>query len=168
MISCKKEEDDYPNEDYFIAQMKRGWYVAHYNPKDFSHEVYAFDGDSTISIGYSGDYCYLGDSILCTLKGIEYIQYWEITGTKGNLHLKTQDLCGGVNHFTFSYTYYGGIEFLTLGLIGLRANIQLIGQDSIATLYCWDFDIEPKPDRNRMRFYLEDDYERYFIMHPIN
>ncbi len=171
VFSCKKEKNEaneYPNVDDFVAEMKRGWYVAHYDPYGYaSHETYAFDGDSTITIGYSGDYCHIDDSILCTLEGIENIQYWNIMGSNNNLQLESQNLCGGNNHYAFQYTNYRAIEQLAQGYYVMTARIQLIGLSDTITLFHWDLHINPNPNYTKMYFHL-DDWDQYFILHPLN
>lgn len=162
--SCKKEEE--PHQDYpeykFINELKRSWYVGYYSSSSPSVS-FDFDGDSIIN---QNDVIYtLGDSVLCTLVGIENIQYWTITETNDVLYLKTEDLCGVINNYHFKYdNYQSFMQTFSPNDYLLRASVSLVGQDSTISFDNFELMVtDGVPSASNISFHIDKGYKRCYL-----
>jgi hypothetical protein len=125
--ACQKEDDYYISRKDFANTLKGEWYVGGFGSLSFwADSIEYYDTSYAQYLR-----CSIYDSIVCTLDGIENIQYWTITGSNDDLYLETEDLCGGSDSFVINYQNQQSYQqVLAHNIYFLVANITLVSQDS--------------------------------------
>ena len=130
--ACKKDEDEFTNED-FVDALIGEWYVKYFSrtpfyPAQTDYILITRTSDSLLYryINTTSPYA-INDPLLCTLPEIENMQYWTITGNADDLILSASDLCGHIWEFQIQYFNYRYEEKNNR----IIADVELIGPDTI-------------------------------------